>query len=124
MAPLFFAVGAIAGLWSAVRYQTLYRQLIDSFPPRFQDELTSRYAFSVYALDPSTPLPSQAEYMKCQYAGCACILCISLGFFSLGNILAGCVVLLGFLLGAFWTFKSWKTYREHCNRTLDEREQR
>src|SRR4051794_221026 len=115
MAPLFFTVGAIAGIWSAVRSQILYRQLVDSFPPQFQDQLTSRYAFSVYALDPSTPLPLQAEYMKCQYAGCACILGISLGFFSL-NIPAGCLVLLGFLLSVFWTFKSWKTYQENCNR--------
>lgn len=116
VAPLFFAVGAIVGIWSAVRSQILYRKLIDSFPPQFQDDLTSRYAFSVYALDPSTPLSEQAEYMNCQYAGCASILCVSLGFFSLGHVAPGCVVLLGFLLAAFTTFKSWKIYRENCDR--------
>ena len=116
MAALFFAVGAIAGIWSAVRFQILYRQLVDSSPPQFQDQLTSRYAFSVYALDPSTPLPLQAEYMKCQYAGCGCVLAISLGLFSLGNIPVGCLVLLGFLLGVFWTFRPWKTCEENRRR--------
>jgi hypothetical protein len=123
MAPLFFAIGAIAAIWSAVKSQVLYRKLVDSFPPQFQDELTSRYAFSVFALSSSTPLPLQAEYMKCQYAGCGCFLCISLGIFFLGNVVLGSFVLLGFVFSAFSTFKSWKIYQENCNRTVNEQEQ-
>lgn len=123
MAPLFFSVGAIALIWSGVRSEVLSRKLVDSFPPQFQDDLSSRYAFSVFALSPSTPLELQAEYMKCQCAGCAGFLCISLGFFFAQNIPAGGLVLLGFMLGVFWTFRSWKTYQENCNRTTDEHEE-
>lgn len=122
MAPLFFAIGVIAAIWSAVRSQVIYRQLIDSFAPQFQDELTARYAFHVYALSPSTPLPLQAEYMKVLYCGCVCPLCISLGFFSLGNVVFGCFVLIGFVLGAFSTFKPWKTRRANCGRANAQEE--
>jgi hypothetical protein len=122
MAPLFFAIGVITAIWSAVRSQVIYRQLIDSFAPQFQDELTSRYAFHVYALSPSTPLPLQAEYMKVLYCGCVCPLCISLGLFSLGNVVLGCFILLGFVLAAFSTFKSWKTYRANCVRPKEQAE--
>lgn len=123
MTPLFFAIGAIAAIWSAVKYQVLYHKLVSSFPPQFQDDLSSRYAFPVLALSSSTPLPLQAEYMKCQYAGCACALCISLGLFFLGNLILGSFVLLGFALAAFSTFKSWKIYQENRNRIVNEQEQ-
>ena len=121
-APLFFAIGVIAAIWSAVRSQVNYRQVIDSFAPQFQDDLTSRYAFPVHALSPSTPLPLQAEYMKVLHSGCVSVLCISLGLFCLGNVVLGCFFLLGFALAAFSTFKSWKTYRANCDRPKEQAE--
>jgi hypothetical protein len=58
---------------------------------------SSRYAFSVYALAHSTPLPLQAEYMKSLGCGSACLFCVSLGFFISGNIPFGCLWRLGSL---------------------------
>jgi hypothetical protein len=116
MAAVFFVAGAIALIWSAVRYQIVYRSLIDSFPPQFQDDLTSRYAFPVLALSPSTPLPLQADYMKTLWGSCAGFLCISLGFFVSQNVPFGFLCLLGFFWAVFSTLKSWKTYKENYNR--------
>ncbi|MBR0756585.1 hypothetical protein JQ604_30775 [Bradyrhizobium jicamae] len=69
----------------------------------------SRYALHVYAFARSTPLTLQATYMKVLYGGCAAALSGSLGFFAAGNVVFGCVVLIGFLWSAYQTFKSWKT---------------
>src|SRR6476660_9833410 len=110
MAAVFFVVGAIAVILSAVRCEIVYRSLVDSFPPQFQDELTSRYAFPVLALSPSTPLALQAAYMKALWAGCVCFLCVSLGFFASQNVVFGCFCLLGFFWSVFSTIKSWKTF--------------
>lgn len=117
MAAVFFVAGAIALIWSAVRYEIVYRSLVDSFPAQFQDDLTSRYAFPVLALSPSTPLPLQADYMKALWGSCVGCLCISLGFFAFGNVPFGCLLLLGFIWAVFSTMKSWKTYKENCNRS-------
>jgi hypothetical protein len=38
MAAVLFAVAAIAGILSTVRYQTVYYSLVNSFPPQFQDD--------------------------------------------------------------------------------------
>jgi hypothetical protein len=81
-----FAVGcALAAIWSLVKYQTVYRSLIESFPPQFQDPLTSRYAFPVLALSHSTPLSLQEDYVKSLVAFCVAFLCLSLCFFSSSN---------------------------------------
>ncbi|WJR76478.1 hypothetical protein [Bradyrhizobium sp. NP1] len=118
MPALFFAVGVIAFIWSAVKSQIVYYSVRDSFPPQFQDDLNARYAFSVYALMPSTPLPLQAEYMKSLWGFCVSFLCFSLGCFSMQNVVLGCFLLIGFILVVFSTFKSWRTYKENCNRAL------
>ena len=123
MAAVFFVMGGMAMIWSAVRSQVVYRSIVDSFPPQFQDDYTSRYAFSVYALAPSTPLPLQAEYMKALWAGCACMLCVALGCFALPNVVWGCFILAGFFWAVFSTFKSWKTYRENCNRAVSQNDE-
>lgn len=117
MAAVFFVVSAMAGIWSAIRYEIVYRSVVDSFPPQFQDDLTSRYAFPVYVLSPSTPLPLQADYVNSLWGSCVVCLCVSLGFFSSQNVVFGCFVLAGFFWTLFSTFKSWKTYRQNCNRT-------
>jgi len=106
-----FAIGCgIAMLWSGIRSQIVYNSLIDSFPPQFQDPLTSRYAFSVLVLGHSTPLPLQAEYVKSLYGSCVAFLCLSLCFFSLDQLIIGCVGLAVFFASVFSTIKSWKSY--------------
>lgn|SRR6185437_7947646 len=116
MNALFFVLGVMAMIWSAIRYHFVYRSIVDSFAPQFQDELTSRYAFPVFALSAPTPLPLQAEYMKSLWGSCAAFLCVSLGFFASRNAVFGCFFLVGFFLAVFQTAKSWKTYKENCNR--------
>ena len=113
-----FVVGAfLAMLWCLVRSQIVYHSIKDSFPPQFQDPLMSRYAFSVYALEPSTPLSLQAEYVKSSVAACVACLCASLAFFSVQQVVIGCLLLVVFFVSFFSTIKSWKTYKENCNRT-------
>ena len=114
-----FAVGCgIAFIWSAVKSEMVYRSIIDSFPPQFQDPDTSRHAFPVLALSHSTPLPLQAEYVKSEWAACVAFLCISLCFFSLQQPIIGCVCLAVFSVHVFSTIKSWKTYKENCERAM------
>jgi len=124
MAAVFFVMAATAGILSAIRYQIVYHSLVDSFPLQFQDDLTSRYAFPVLVLSPSTPLSLQADYMRASWGSCVCCLCVSLGFFLSQNIAFGCFVLVGFFWAVFRTIKSWKTYKENSNRTANRNEGR
>ena len=50
MSAVFFVITAIAVIWSAVKTEVIHRELVDSFPPQFQDDLMSRYALHTYAL--------------------------------------------------------------------------
>jgi len=120
MNAVFFVVGAIAAIWSAVKSEVVRRSLVDSLPPQFQDDYTSRYAFSVYALSTSTPLPLQAEYMKSSWGFCVFCLCISLGFFFSQNVVFGSFFLLWFFWAVFSTMKSWRTYKENCSRETSQ----
>lgn len=107
-------------IWSAIRSQIVYRAIIDSFPPQFQDELDSRYAFHVLVFYPPTPLPLQAEYLKSLWGGCASFFCISLVFFLARNWPFGGFFLIFFGLAVFETIKSRKTYQENCKRALTQ----
>jgi SNF family Na+-dependent transporter len=119
MAAVFFVITAIAGISSVVRYQIVYHSLVDSFPLQFQDDLTSRYAFPVLVLSPSTPLSLQANYLRASWGSCVCCLCVSLDFFFSQNTF-GCLVLVGFFWAVFKTIKSWKTYKENSNRVVNQ----
>ncbi len=121
MNAVFFVMGAMAAIWSAIRYQFVYRSVVDSFAPQFSDDLSSRYAFPVFALSAPTPLSLQAEYMKSLWGGCVAFLRASLGFFSARNPVLGCFLLLVFFFCIFGTFKSWRTYKENC-RHAEERQ--
>lgn len=114
MSVVFFVITAIAAIWSAVKSEVIHRELVDSFPPQFQDALMSRYALHAYALAPSTPLAVQSEYMKILYGGCAAALSGLLGFFAAENPAFGCLVLIGFFWACYQTFKSWKIYQTNC----------
>src|SRR5882757_10059252 len=86
MAAVFVVGAVMAMIWSAAKYLIVYGSVIDSLPP----QLPSRYAFPAYALSPSTPLALQAEYVKSLWGGSVAFLCVSLCFFSLQEIGAGC----------------------------------
>lgn len=114
MAAVFVVGTGIAMIWSAVKYLIVCRALVDSLPP----QLPSRFAFPVFALSHSTPLSLQAEYVKSLWGGCVGFLCVSLCFFSLGELIVGCVLLAVFLASVVAAFKAWKTYKENCNRAM------
>ena len=121
MAAVFVVGCGIAMIWSAFKYLIVYRALVDSIPP----QLSARYAVPVYALSPSTPLPLQAEYVKSAWGGCVAFLCVSLCFFSLQELAVGCVSLVVFGVSAISAIRSWKTYKENCNRAVaqDDKEE-
>jgi hypothetical protein len=120
MAAVFVVGAAMAFIWTAVKYQMVYRSVIDSLPP----QLPSRYAFPAYALSPSTPLPLQAEYVKSLWGGSVGFLCISLCFFSLQEFGAGCAAFAVFCWCAVYAVKARKVYMENCSQALaqDHRE--
>jgi len=118
MHAVFFVLAGVITLWSAVKSHVVYRSIVDSFPPQFQDDLSSRYAFPVLVLSPSTPLELQAEYMKSLLGGCAVFPCVSLGFFAARNVVFGCFMFIAFIWSVFSTIRSWKTYKENCERPM------
>jgi Ca2+/Na+ antiporter len=113
---VFIFAGLLAAVWSIVKYQIVYNSLVETFPPQFQDPLTSRYAFPVLALSPSTPLSLQGDYVKSLQGFCVLFLCMSLSFFAFQQTIIGCLFLVVFVVTVFSMVKSWKTYKENCNR--------
>jgi hypothetical protein len=109
----------LAVIWSIFKYQTVYYALINSFPLKFQDPLTSRYAFPEIALSPSTPLPLQAEYLKSLIGFCLAALGFSLFCFFIEKTIVGWILFFMFLGFAALTIKSGKAYKANCNRTND-----
>jgi hypothetical protein len=116
MAAVFVVGAAMAFIWAAVRYQMVYCSVIDSLPP----QLPSGYAFPAYALSPSTPLPLQAEYVKSLWGGSAGFLCISLCFFSLEELVVGCVAFAVFCWSAVYAVKARKVYMENCSQASEQ----
>jgi hypothetical protein len=120
MAALFGVLCAMATLWAGIRYEFAYRSSINTLPPQFQDDLSSRYAFPVYALEPSTPLPVQAEYVNAMWGFCVAALCLSLCFFSLQNFLLGGLIAIGAGWGAVSAMKSRKVFKANCERQIHQ----
>jgi TRAP-type C4-dicarboxylate transport system permease small subunit len=116
MVAVFVVLAGLAGIWSGIKSQIVYNSIVDSFPPQFQDPLASRYAFSVLALSHTTPLSLQAEYVSSQIGGCVVFLCISLAFFSIHQLIIGCLILIALFAQVWSTIKSRKTYKENCDR--------
>ncbi len=109
-------MAAIATIFAGVKSEITRRALIDSLPPQFQGYDESRYAVDVYALEPSTPLLLQADHMKSLWSGCAALLCAAFSFFAAGNLPFGGFVLVGFAFALVSTIRSWRKYRENCER--------
>lgn len=118
MAAIFIIAGVTAFIWSAFKHRGVYHALIDSFPPEFQDGLSSRFAIHTIALSPSTPLSLQADYVKSLAGFCLAFLCVSLFLFSLQEVRVGFLFLAVTFISAVSTTKSWKTYMENCNRSV------
>ena len=116
MTAVFAVMAGIAAIFAGVKSEITRRALIDSLPPQFQGYDELRYAVDVYALEPSTPLPLQADYMKSLWAGCAMLLCGALSFFAAGNLPFGGFVLIIFVFALVLTVRSWRKYRENCER--------
>jgi hypothetical protein len=118
MAVVFFVMAGMAALWTCIKTQAIYLSIVDTFPPQFQDKLSSRYAFPVLVLSPSTPLPLQEEYVKSTWGGCAFFLCVSLGFFFARNVVFGGALLAVFVGSVFAAIKCWKTYKSNRERKM------
>ena len=121
MAAVFVVGAVMAMIWSAAKYLIVYRAVVDSLPP----QLPSRYAFPVYALSASTPLPLQAEYVKSLWGGSVGVLCVSLCFFSLLELGAGCAAFAVFCWSVVYAVKARRSYTENCSQALaqDNREE-
>jgi len=117
MATVFFVLGGFLLLVCAIRTQFVYRAIIDTLPPQYQDDWTSRYAFSVYALEPTTPLEVQAEWVKAMGLSCPACLSLALGFFALGNAVFGCFALLVFVVAVHRALKGWQAYNSNLERS-------
>jgi hypothetical protein len=103
-------------IWSAVKYFEIQSVVLDTLPLHLRDGLNSRYAIPIYALEPSTPLPVQAEYMKSLAGGCVAMPCFALACFFAGQMLGALLGTLAATVVLISTVKSWMTYRENCRR--------
>ena len=104
---------------AAFHNHLVYRALIDTFPPDFQDGITSKFALHTIALSPTTPLQLQADYVTSLAVGCAAMLCFSGALFCADKAIPGWFTLGGSLLIAFSTIQSWKTYRQNYDRKAE-----
>ncbi|MGC2777668.1 MAG: hypothetical protein WA418_18735 [Bradyrhizobium sp.] len=123
MAAIFFVLAGFLLFVSGIRLHFVYRSIVGSLPPQFQDDWTSRYAFSVYALEPTTPIEVQAEYVKAMGVSCGACLALTLGFFAAGNAVFGCLVLLVFVVGVYRAVDGWRTYKSNLDRPLNHVEE-
>ena len=105
-------------IWSALKYFEIRSVVLDRVPPQLQDDLNSRYAIPIYALEPSTPLTVQAEYMKSLIGGSVAMVCFALACFFAGQMPGALLASLGAIVVVVSTVKSWKTYRKNCDRRV------
>ena len=91
-------------------------------PPEWRDSITARFALDHIALNPSTPLPIQADYIASLVGGCLAILFTALLVFSVGETKGGWlfVAILAVCLAS--TVKSAKTYLSNRKRAAIARE--
>jgi len=118
MGALFGVLTLIAMIWSIGVYFRVYNAVREFLPPQFQDDESSRYAFSVWALRHPVPLSVQAEYVRYVKGSCVAILCGALTLLSFHQMILGCLVLAAFFYGVFSAIKSSKTYEQNCKRAL------
>ena len=114
-----FAFAAFASLfWAGYKYESVRSELVDSFPPEFQDEVASRFALRHYALRPSTPLRLQADYVASLIGGCLMGFFLLLLVLSAGDARASWVFLAVLLIGIASTVKPVRTYLKNRSRAM------
>ncbi|MDH2348489.1 hypothetical protein QCM77_41455 [Bradyrhizobium sp. SSUT18] len=114
MAAVFGVLCAVAMIWAAVKYFAIRSALLDKLPLQFRDELSSRYAIPIYALEPSTPLPLQADYVTLMAVGSVAMICFALACLLAGQMAGALLAGLGSVAVIASTIKSWWTYRDNC----------
>lgn len=124
MGVLFAVLTLMATIWSAVAYFRVYNAMREHLPPQFQDEESSRYAFSVWALQPSTPLSVQAEYVRYVKATCVAVLCGALALLAFHQIIFGCLFLAAFFYSVFSAARSSRIYKQNCEKASTEGSER
>lgn len=89
----------------------------EHLPPQFQDDPTSRYAFSVWALQHPMPLSVQTEYVTLVKGSCPVVLCVALALLSSGRadaMVLGCVFSAAFIYSVFSAIRSWRICEQNC----------
>lgn len=124
MGALFGVLTLIAGIWTIVIHQRIYNAAIEFLPPQFQDEMSSRFAFPVWALSHPMPLDLQEDYVRLLKVSTVAVLCGTLALFSTNNILFGCVGAAAFLVSVFKTIKGAKIYEQNRIRARSEESER
>jgi hypothetical protein len=112
----FGAICALAAIWSALKYFEVQSVVSDTLPLQFRDGLNSRYAIPIYALEPSTPLAVQAEYVKSLAGGSVALTCFALACLFAGQMPGVLLASMGAVAVTISAIKSWKTYRQNCGR--------
>ncbi|WP_049823290.1 hypothetical protein [Bradyrhizobium sp. WSM2254] len=116
MAVFLGVICALATIWSALKYFEIQSALSDTLPLQFRDGLNSRYAIPIYALEPSTPLAVQAEYVKSLAGGSVALTCFALACLFAGQMPGVLLASVGAIAVTISTIKSWKTYRQNGDR--------
>jgi hypothetical protein len=119
LASFFAVVGSVAFVCSIIVDQMVHNALIESLPPQFQDSLSSRYAFDVYVLSPSTPLALQTKHMKALMGFWFSVLCFALfSIFFFEQMWARWLPSVLVFVMTVSIVKSWKAYKANCNRPM------
>jgi hypothetical protein len=125
MSAVFSLLAAITVIYSVIKYWPMRKYLIATRPPHVRGNLLVRFfSFNARALEPSTPLLLQTDYMKSLWAGCVALFFMTLSSFAGGdefsggfiNVLLDVVVLVLTVWEFVSTVKSSRKYRENCDR--------
>jgi hypothetical protein len=113
MAAVFGVMCAVAMSWAVVKYFAIRSALLEKLPLQFQDDLSSRHAIPIYALEPSTPLAVQADYVTLLAVGSVAMICFALACWLAGQMAGALLAALGSVAIIASTIKSWWTYRDN-----------
>lgn len=116
MTALFAILCVAFAVYAYQQQETAHRALIGSYPPEYRDGSLERFVLWGAGFDPLTPLPVQAKYLNSIWAGTVAMLFFSLAFFSSGERRGGWLAMAIFLVGVVSTIRSWRTYKENCNK--------
>jgi hypothetical protein len=116
MTQALAVAAVVAFCWTIFKGGSAQAAIVDFLPPELRDGLTSRFAASEYAFRPSTPLPVQADFLHAAWGFCLATLFASLAFFSVPDVVPGCIALFLCLVGLVDAIRSQKAYRKSRRR--------